>query len=187
MSLSSPKVYLAGPDVFFQDAIARGAELKSLCTEHGLTGLFPLDNEVSSLEHGSYAMAAAIREANMELIKSCDGILANMTPFRGPSMDVGTAYEMGAGAALGKVVVGYVKGEKRGYVEKVKLVHKVEMAEDGQLRDEEGLAVEEFRHTGGEGLVDNLMIACGVERLCESEEEGIKALAEMLFKKASER
>jgi len=175
------KIYLAGPEVFLSNAVAKGEELKALCTTHGLIGLFPLDKEITSVDHGSYAMADAIRTGNMELIKSCDGILANMTAFRGPSMDVGTAYEMGVGAALGKVVVGYLKGEKLGYAEKVKKAHKVERREDGYLRDEEGMSVEEFWELESEeGLVDNLMISCGVERLCRSEEEGIKALAEIL-------
>jgi len=95
-------------------------------------------------------------------------------------MDVGTAYEMGAGAALGKPVVGYLKGEKLGYAKKVQAVYKVERHTDGHLRDEQGWSVEEFLEVDGEtGLVDNLMIACGVKRLCTSEEEGIKALVEI--------
>ncbi|KAE8452604.1 hypothetical protein EG329_013863 [Mollisiaceae sp. DMI_Dod_QoI] len=175
------KVYLAGPDVFLPDASARGAHLKALCAEHDLIGLFPLDNDLTSQEHGSVAMAAAIRTANMELIKSCDAILANMTPFRGPSMDVGTAYEMGVGAAWGKVVVGYAI-EGKSYVEKVKKVHVVKRHEDGYLRDEMGMSVEEFGGVleGEKGLVDNLMVACGVHKLCGSEEEGVRIIAEIL-------
>lgn len=174
------KVYLAGPDVFEPNAKSRGEHLKTLCSKHGLEGLFPLDNELTSVEIGSVAMADAIRTANMDLIKQSDAILANMTPFRGPSMDVGTAYEMGVGAALGKVVVGYTtQGES--YVEKVKRVHKVERAGDGYLRDENQMSVEEFGVKEGEsGLVDNLMISCGVERLVGSEEEGLKVIAEIL-------
>ncbi|TVY84985.1 Uncharacterized protein LSUE1_G000343 [Lachnellula suecica] len=174
------KVYLAGPDVFLPEAKARGEELKTLCDVHGLLGVFPLDNDISNVQIGSHAMADAIRKANMKLIKSCDAILANMTPFRGPSMDVGTAYEMGVGAALGKTVVGYILGDKMGYTEKVSKVHKVTRHEDGHLRDEEGMSVEDFKDVGGEeGLIDNLMISCGVETLCRTEEEGIKALAEI--------
>ena len=33
--------------------------------------------------------------------------MANMTPFRGPSMDVGTAYEVGYADALGLAVFAY--------------------------------------------------------------------------------
>lgn len=174
------KIYLAGPDVFEPNAKARGQHLKNLCSKHGLEGLFPLDNELIAVEIGSVAMADAIRTANMELIESCDAILANMTPFRGVSMDVGTAYEMGVGAALKKVVVGYTINAES-YVEKVKKVHTVSRAEDGHLRDENQMSVEEFGVGKGEtGLVDNLMISCGVQRLCISEEEGILVIAEIL-------
>jgi nucleoside 2-deoxyribosyltransferase len=165
------KIYLAGPEVFQQDPIAKGAALKALCTKHGAEGLFPMDNELGDEEHGSIAEATYIRSANMQLIQSCDGIIANMTPFRGPSMDVGTAYEMGVGAALNKIVVGYTT-DSRSYVEKVQGTCKVERGKDGMLRDEKEMAVEEF----GDGevrLVDNLMIACGVEKLCASDEEAI--------------
>lgn len=177
------KVYLAGPDVFEKDPKAKGEELKTLCTKHGLVGLFPLDNETSGFEPGSIAMADAIRTANMELIKSCDAILANMTPFRGPSMDVGTAYEMGVGAALGKVIVGYTR-DNQSYVEKVKKLYVVKRGDDGHLRDETGMSVEEFGVGKGEkGLVDNLMISCGVEQLCEAPDEGLKVIAEILRSK----
>lgn len=177
---AQPKVYLAGPDVFLPNAVARGEQLKTICTALGLIGLFPLDNAILTTTPGSIAHAAAIRTANMELISSCDAILANMTPFRGPSMDVGTAYEMGAGAALGKLVVGYTLDGSKSYVEKVGKVHSVQRAADGHLRDEEGLSVEEFGVGEGGGLVDNLMISCGVERLCGSEEEGLRVIAEIL-------
>jgi len=138
-----------------------------------------MDNELSDAEHGSVAQAAHIRSANMALIKSCDAVVANMTPFRGVSMDVGTAYEMGVGAALGKIVVGY-EMDGRSYLEKVKERFVVEKDSQGFLRDEKGMAVEEFGHGGKEeGLVDNLMLACGVEKLCGTVEEAIKTVVEI--------
>ena len=179
---ASPKVYLAGPDVFEPQAIERGEHLKVLCSKYGLTGLFPLDNMIETSSPGSIAHAAAIRTANMLLISSCDAILANMTPFRGPSMDVGTAYEMGAGAALGKLVIGYTTDGGKPYFEKVAKVHTVERAEDGHLRDEGGMSVEEFGAKEG-GLVDNLMLSCGIDKLCLSEEEGLLAIAAILKEK----
>src|SRR3546814_5290136 len=39
-------LYLAGPDVFRPDARERGRELKALCAQFGIEGLFPLDQEV---------------------------------------------------------------------------------------------------------------------------------------------
>ncbi|KAH7364546.1 hypothetical protein BKA65DRAFT_140530 [Rhexocercosporidium sp. MPI-PUGE-AT-0058] len=181
-TITPPKVYLAGPDVFEPNAVQRGEHLKALCTQHNLLGLFPLDKTIPTINFlaGSIAHAAAIRTANMALIQSCDAILANMTPFRGPSMDVGTAYEMGAGSALGKIVVGYMTEGAEPYCVKVGKAHTLRRTEDGYLRDEGGMSVEEFGVKEGGGLVDNLMISCGVERLCSSEEEGLAVIAELL-------
>jgi nucleoside 2-deoxyribosyltransferase len=184
---SQPRVYLAGPDVFLSSPIERGEALKAICAKHNLIGCFPFDNELANLEPHSFGLAHAIRGANMELIKSCDAILANMTPFRGPSMDVGTAYEMGVGAALDKIVVGYTLDGGLGYVDKVHVwagEKKLARGDDGHLRDVGGMAVEEFnREVGGKGLVDNLMMACGIEKLCLSEEEAVEVLAEALREK----
>ena len=40
-------------------------------------------------------------------MRSCDLLIANCTPFRGVSMDVGTAFEIGFMRALGRPVFGY--------------------------------------------------------------------------------
>lgn len=176
------KIYLAGPEVFERDPIAKGASLKALCTKHSAEGLFPMDNELSSAEHGSVAQAAFIRNANMGLIQACDAIVANMTPFRGASMDVGTAYEMGVGAALGKIVVGYTT-DRTSYVKKVSGFHEVKRGDDGYLRDDKGMSVEEFGK-GDEALVDNLMISCGVESLCDGAEDAIRTAVELYAKRA---
>ena len=40
------KIYLAGPDVFLQDAIETGRRKAEICARHGLNGLYPLDNAV---------------------------------------------------------------------------------------------------------------------------------------------
>jgi nucleoside 2-deoxyribosyltransferase len=40
-------------------------------------------------------------------MRSCDGLIANLTPFRGVSMDAGTAFELGFMRALGRPVLGY--------------------------------------------------------------------------------
>ncbi len=151
-----PLLYLAGPDVFVPEPHARGAALKALCTEAGAIGLFPIDAEIDDAAH----RPDAIREANMAMIRRCDAVVANMTPFRGPSMDPGTAYEMGAAAALGKLVVGYTT-DPRPYAERVAAAMPVERAPDGALRDGHGMAVEQFAVP----LADNLMMACGVAAL----------------------
>lgn len=161
------RIYLAGPDVFVVDPVARGAALKAICAGLGVVGMFPMDNE---LPEGSDP-PGAIREANMAMIRSCDAVAANMTPFRGPSMDPGTAYEMGVAAALGKPVVGYTL-DPRSYVERVCDAMPVGRAADGALRDPDGMAVEAF----GMPLVDNLMMARGIAGLFGSATEAIAFL-----------
>eukprot|EP01062_Namystynia_karyoxenos_P073947 TRINITY_DN70772_c0_g1_i1.p1 TRINITY_DN70772_c0_g1~~TRINITY_DN70772_c0_g1_i1.p1 ORF type:complete len:345 (+),score=107.99 TRINITY_DN70772_c0_g1_i1:86-1036(+) len=104
-----PKIYLAGPDVFRADALEIAEKKKAICREYGLEGMFPLDNCLSLEGMGPREAAHAIAEANEALMRSADGCIANMTPFRGPSMDVGTAYEMGFMRAQGKPVHGYTQ------------------------------------------------------------------------------
>jgi nucleoside 2-deoxyribosyltransferase len=100
------KVYLAGPDVFAKDAIERGKMLKELCEKFGFKGLFPFDNEVSQDESDP---AFAIFNGNASMIQQCDYVLANLEPFHGPSVDVGTSWEIGYAYGLGKYIAGYNK------------------------------------------------------------------------------
>ena len=99
-----PRVYLAGPDVFLRDAVAQGARKKALCKQYGLEGVFPFDVEVQAGDGSRRDTGYRISEVNEGLIRSCAAMIANMTPFRGASADVGTAYEMGFGRALGLLV-----------------------------------------------------------------------------------
>jgi nucleoside 2-deoxyribosyltransferase len=109
------RVYLAGPEVFLQDAVGAGERKKVICAKFGFEGVFPLDQEVK-LERGDeycrrnrnsfssisvHPLARKIRESNENLIRSCGLVIANLTPFRGISGDVGTAYEVGFARALG--------------------------------------------------------------------------------------
>jgi nucleoside 2-deoxyribosyltransferase len=103
------RVYLSGPDVFFPNAIEIGQAKKEICTQFGLEGVYPLDADFSSLlELKTPAdMGYASFRLMVELMDSCDLVIANMTPFRGPSMDVGTAVEIGYMHGCGKPVFGY--------------------------------------------------------------------------------
>ncbi|MFC7052937.1 nucleoside 2-deoxyribosyltransferase [Hansschlegelia quercus] len=131
------KAYLAGPEVFLPDAAAIGREKKEICRTYGLEGLYPVDD--SEPGEGSEA-AQRIFAANDALIRSCDLVIANLTPFRSVSADVGTAFEVGMAFALGKSVFGYSN-------EPALLVDRV--AQDGML-------VEDF------GGFDNLMLTQAV-------------------------
>ena len=141
------KVYLAGPDVFMPDAVEIGRRKVGLCARYGLTGLFPLDNEV---DLGASDSSLQIFRGNEAMMNEADAIIANLTPFRGPSADAGTVYELGYMAGRGRLCLGY-SNDPSPYADRVREFTKVTLG-DGSLKDAQGLTVEDF------GLSDNLMI-----------------------------
>jgi nucleoside 2-deoxyribosyltransferase len=141
------KIYLAGPDVFLTDAIETGRRKRELCARHGFVGLYPLDNLVD-LAAGDASLQ--IFRANRAMMDAADAIIANLTPFRGPSADAGTVYELGYMAGCGKLCLGYCN-DPLAYRDRVARAQPVTEAA-GALLDAAGLTVEDF------GLVDNLMI-----------------------------
>lgn len=100
------KIYLAGPDVFRENAQEHFTLLKELCKEHGHEGLSPFDNEVNT-NIVKELLPKIIFDANRYLIRKCDVVLANLDMFRGPNVDDGTAWEIGYALALGKKIYGY--------------------------------------------------------------------------------
>ena len=102
-----PRIYLAGPEVFLPDALAVGAWKVGLCATYGIEGVFPLDAQLNLSGLPKPEQARRISEANEGLMRSCAGLIANLTPFRGVSMDSGTAFEVGFMRALGRPVLGY--------------------------------------------------------------------------------
>lgn len=93
MSSSRPRAYLAGPDVFFSDRLAIGRAKKAICAKHGLEGVYPLDAELAIEGLPPEEQGYRCFDAMVELMESSDLAIANLTPFRGPSMDVGTAVD----------------------------------------------------------------------------------------------
>jgi nucleoside 2-deoxyribosyltransferase len=155
------KLYLAGPDVFLPNAAAVGKIKRDLCQRYGFIGLFPLDNELSAT--ADISLSKAIFHGNIAMLNEADAVLANLTPFRGVSADVGTAFEVGYAFACRKKIFGY-SNVRASYIERVqKLISTtVEAGQDGRLYAADGLAVENFDH------FDNLMIA---QALLESGED----------------
>src|SRR6266436_6976004 len=102
---ASLKVYLAGPDVFLADAVTIGQRKKDLCARFGLVGLFPLDNKIEKEEPPPRSLR--IFRGNVAMMDRADAIIANLTPFRGPSADPGTVFELGYMAGRGKLCLGY--------------------------------------------------------------------------------
>src|SRR5690606_5647239 len=105
--MKRPRIYLAGPEVFLPNALAVGRRKAELCAEAGFDGAFPLDQSLDLDGLSKAEQARRISLANDELMRACDPLIANMTPFRGVSMDVGTPFEIGYMRALGRPVLGY--------------------------------------------------------------------------------
>jgi nucleoside 2-deoxyribosyltransferase len=132
-----PRAYLAGPEVFLPRAKVVGAKKKAICEAHGLEGVFPLDEEPSAASSDPADVARSIFQVCVDLMNSCDLIIANLTPFRGVSMDVGTAVEIGYMFAFGKPVFEYtnVRDSYSERVKEAKLAGLDEIVEDFGLSD----------------------------------------------------
>ena len=150
------KIYIAGPDVFLPNAFEQARALKELCEQYGHTGLFPLDNEVSG--NHPHQIAQRIKEANIALIKECDVVIANVSPFRGPEPDSGTVWEIGFAQGLGKKVLAY-SSDMRMLKEKTQAILDL----GNSAYDKDGMEIEDFF------LTHNLMYAdCVVGNSFES-------------------
>ncbi len=155
--------------MFLPRAAEIGARKRAVCATYGIEGLFPLDAELEAS-----AGATQIFQGNRALIERADAGIFNLTPFRGPSADAGTVFELGFMAALGKPVWGYTS-DPSSYLERVRKQFGPLVRSPEGWRDRNGHAVEDFE------LQDNLMIAVS---LIESgfcihavPEEGPEALA----------
>lgn len=103
-----PAAYLAGPDVFLPDAPAHAARKVAICARHGILGRTPLNEDVASLASMAEEEAwRTIFRKDLALMEACDLVIANLTPFRGPSADAGTLVELGWFLGRGRPIFGY--------------------------------------------------------------------------------
>lgn len=151
MSEGGNRVYLAGPEVFLDDAVELFETKKAICAEAGLQGVSPFDNEVGGMDGGAET-ALAIYRGNLAAMESAAFAIANVTPFRGVSLDAGTAFEIGFMRALKKPVFAY-SAVPVDYATRTREAAR----ENAAVAADGAMAVEDF------GLLDNLMIQCGVE------------------------
>ena len=121
-----------------------------------LVGVSPLDeledSTAASIGLPEWRQIALRNEAH---IRGCVGVIANLTPFRGPSADVGTVYEIGFARGLGLKVFGYAT-MTTSFLERTLSLASGQQNGDGSWRDADGLLIEQF------GLFDNLMIEGGL-------------------------
>jgi len=153
--MSAKRIYLAGPDVFLRDAFAQADKKRARCAAAGYVGVFPFDTVLDFTNLTQRDKAMRIYHADIALMDSCDICLAQMTPFRGPSMDVGTAYEMGYMRAQGKPVLGYTNvtgdiGARTAAA--IGGSERLTQRTTGAWEDPDQLMIE------GMGMIDNLML-----------------------------
>jgi nucleoside 2-deoxyribosyltransferase len=134
--------------VFLPDALDIGKRKAAICARHGVIGHYPLDNVV---DLSAPDASLTIFRSNEAMMDAADAIIANLTPFRGPSADAGTVYELGYMAGRGKFCLAY-SNDPALYVDRVKRLGTVTKSADGRLIDGQGLTVEDF------GWSDNLMM-----------------------------
>lgn len=167
-------IYLAGPDVFFQDSKTRFEHLTNLCLERGMQGVAPSDDEISEMIVQGIdrsEIARHIYNANVKHIQNCDGVIANMIPFRGDiEPDSGTVFEVGMAIALGKPVAMYLP---QGLEDTGSRVRRICATDTSGFDGRYGALIEHF------SLPLNLMLACSGSCF-ETPEEALKHLQTVL-------
>ena len=99
----------------------------------------------------------AISCAMERVMRTCDAMIANLTPFRGPSADVGSAYEMGFMRALGRPIFAYTNDDRPFFDRVVEFCGGTVRGRPSKVHeDDDGMAIEPFL------LRDNLMLDGGV-------------------------
>ncbi len=170
-SPAPPKtVYLAGPEVFmpaYADVVARKI---ALCRQYGFEPLSPSDDQVNQRKgllqgpnpnppHPETVslISIIIYEANVARMRACDFGICDLTPFRGPSADIGTVFELGLMTGMGKPVFGYSNVVSQ-YLDRISLRQLTDLhGRPNPLptpiwNDENGWVIENF------GNADNLMV-----------------------------
>jgi len=138
--------YLAGPEVFLPNAREHALRKIEICARYGITGRTPLNQDVERLAGMSQQdFAFAIFRKDIAMMEACDIIIANLTPFRGPSADSGTLVELGWFLGRGRPVFGYSNSA-------TPFLHRSSAHVTAVPDDLHGIVVEDF------GLPDNLMI-----------------------------
>jgi nucleoside 2-deoxyribosyltransferase len=126
------KIYLAGPDVFRSDVLGWADSARETCRRYGYEPLIPID-------HGE-TEPARIFQANLDLIRRVQIVVANLNPFRGAEPDSGTCFEMGYALALDKKICGYVERLETLQAR----VNRLEGAALDRPNDNNGMAIENF-------------------------------------------
>ena len=152
------KLYIAGPEVFLPNARQQMDRKAVLVRQYGFEPLCPGDLDIPP-QKTRKAFGLAISRVNEGMMNDADGIIANLTPFRGEWADVGTVFELGYMCARGKMVAAYSNAAEDHYQRLLRYYdNRITEGADGYKRGPDGLSLEDF------DMADNLMLDGGVER-----------------------
>jgi len=155
------KLYIAGPEVFFPNGEEQMALKGRMALEHGFFPSTMAENALDPTGVTPFQFGCQISAANEAMMRDADLVIANLTPFRGISADIGTAFEVGFMCALRKPAFGYTN-TTRGYFERLSDDYyggETVTGSSGIIRGPDGLMLEDH------GMVDNLMLDGGIEAL----------------------
>lgn len=147
--MANEKLYLAGPEVFLLNMKEIRLAKLEICALYNFTGIFPVDDEALPATHRKNIGHYICRQ-NKEKISTAHGLIANITPFRSVSADVGTVYEIGYADGLQKPVFAYTNNP-------IYFAHRCINEFDGRALDEnivdrDNIIIEDF------DMMDNLML-----------------------------
>ncbi|WP_037150740.1 nucleoside 2-deoxyribosyltransferase [Rhizobium freirei] len=150
------RAYLAGPEVFLPNAREVLDRKIALARSYGFTPVSPGDLTVPETET-RHQRGLAISAINESLMTSADLIIANLTPFRGVSADVGTVFELGFMCARGCPAFAFSNCSQN-HFERVSDLYggNVHLGPDGRHRGPDGMALENF------DMTENLMLDGGI-------------------------
>lgn len=153
-------LWLAGPEAWLPDHEAQAARQRALCVEAGLEPLIPA--RMPPGEGGDELEARQFYAARMAQLRQADAAVINLTPFRGPSADTATVFEMGVLAGLGKPTFAYLNVASEAeaeYVARVDVVLGANLDATGVWRDGDGCLIED------QGLPETVMLWGEARRL----------------------
>lgn len=143
------KVYMAGPDIFRVAWPDMARKIMSACEAWGFEALLPIPANQSLDRPGVSGITASgktqdavsVFRSCMDMIRSCDAMVANITPFRGDEPDSGTVFEIATAYALGKPVVAYTLDTRLTHE---RHIHNGSITTNGALMCRSGFLVEQF-------------------------------------------
>lgn len=147
------RVFLSGPDLFMPDGPELLAAKRELCAAAGFEGVHAAE-DVGAGQPGELRARSVYADV-LQRLRSCEALIANLTPWRGPHPDPGTVFEAGFASGLGLPVFAYLNvgdPDEADHRDRVAAVVGAVQDTEGAWRDPDGGLIEDL------GLPENTML-----------------------------